>query len=265
MKVLFFSDFDFTMWTHGNPEQIERNKQAIQEFRKRGGEFALATGRGLVSFTRDFPDYHKYLDYLVDFDGAITYVVTPKGDEEISRINIPPREIKMVDSIVRRRKAFRRDMIFFRGEEERRKISARTLQQARNQNGIVKIRIWCENSDDCRQLASKLKSVGLNAIAYYDIPKKFNIDIGRLHWVSKKATSVVEVLPRDLSKGAVIKMLWQKYFRDHEIITAGDDINDEEMLALFGGYAINPTSELIEKLPDVKRASSLEEVLGKIN
>ena len=60
-------------------------------------------------------------------------------------------------------------------------------------------------------------------------------------------------------------MLWQKYFRDHEIITAGDDINDEEMLALFGGYAINPTSELIKKLPDVKRASSLEEVLGKIN
>ena len=261
MKVLFFSDFDFTMWTHGNPEQIERNKQAIKMFRKRGGKFALATGRGLMSLMGEFPDYREYLDYLVDSDGAIAYVVTPKGEEEIMRINILPREIEKVDSIVRGSKAFRRDMIFFHGEEERRKISTRTLQQ----NGIVKIRIWCENSDDCRRLTSSLKLRDFNTIAYYDIPKESNMDIDRLHWISKNATSAIEVLPRDLSKGAAIKMLWQKYFRDYEIMTAGDDINDEEMLALFGGYAINPKSELIEKLPDVKRASSLEEVLGKIN
>ena len=264
-KVLIFSDFDFTMWTHGNLEQIERNKRAVQEFRKRGGKFALATGRGLVSLMREFPDYREYLDYLVDFDGAITYVVTPEAEEEIMRVNIPPREVEKVEAIVRRTKgAFRRDVIFFRGEEERQRVSTRALWQARKHNGIVKIRIWCEDGDDCRELADILETRGFNTFSYYDLPKEYNMDIGRLHWVGERAAHGVEVLPRGLNKGTAIAMLWETYFRDYKIVTAGDDINDVTMLELFNGYAISPTSGLAKNLPTVKLASTLEEVLGKI-
>ncbi|MBQ6593974.1 HAD family phosphatase [Candidatus Saccharibacteria bacterium] len=267
MKTLFFADFDYTMWMHGDPGQTERNKRAIQEYRKRGGKFALATGRSLMSLMEDFPDYREYLDFLMAYDGALTYVVTPRGEEEIFRINIPPREVTEITSIVRGTEGdYRRDMVYLCGMGEYRKIPSRRWGRMPGQLGINKIRIWCEDVEDCRQLTEALSERDYNGYSYYDIPPESNFDIGRLHWVSDQARSAIEVLPRDVNKGEIIRALQGRFFRDYRIVTAGDDVNDISMIKLFDGYVVGQKgkTKLAESLPEAKTAATLAEVLDEI-
>ena len=68
MKKLLVSDYDQTFYI--NDEDIEKNKIAVNEFRKKGNIFVIATGRSYADFMKKKNQYNIEYDYLIINHGA---------------------------------------------------------------------------------------------------------------------------------------------------------------------------------------------------
>ena len=62
-KKIFVSDYDQTFYL--NDEDIEKNKIAINEFRKKGNIFVIATGRSYFDFQNKVDEYNLNYDYEI--------------------------------------------------------------------------------------------------------------------------------------------------------------------------------------------------------
>ena len=67
-KKIFVSDYDQTFYL--NDEDIEKNKIAINEFRKKGNIFVIATGRSYFDFQNKVDEYNLNYDYVIINHGA---------------------------------------------------------------------------------------------------------------------------------------------------------------------------------------------------
>lgn len=70
MKLLV-SDYDGTFKT--DAKNIKLNVEAIEEFRKSGNHFVIATGRNFDSIKEETTQYKIPYDYLITNDGAIVF------------------------------------------------------------------------------------------------------------------------------------------------------------------------------------------------
>ena len=70
MKFLV-SDYDGTL--KSDIYNLKINISAINEFRKKGNHFAIATGRNYESIKNEINKYNIKYDYLITNDGAITF------------------------------------------------------------------------------------------------------------------------------------------------------------------------------------------------
>lgn len=70
MKLLI-SDYDGTFKT--DIKNIKLNVEAIQEFRRDGNHFAIATGRGFDSIKNEIKEYEIPYDYLITNDGSLIF------------------------------------------------------------------------------------------------------------------------------------------------------------------------------------------------
>ena len=68
MNKILVSDYDNTFYL--NDEDIERNKKAVQKFRKKGNLFVLATGRSYIDIKSKIDKYNIEYDYLIINHGA---------------------------------------------------------------------------------------------------------------------------------------------------------------------------------------------------
>ena len=76
MKKLLVSDYDQTFYI--NDEDIEKNKMAVNEFRKKGNIFVIATGRSYADFMKKKNQYNIEYDYLIINHGAT--ILDPKDN-----------------------------------------------------------------------------------------------------------------------------------------------------------------------------------------
>lgn len=253
MRTLIFSDFDFTLWPHGDKAQIEKNLAAVKRFRAQGDLFGVATGRGLVSLRREWPEILSSVDFLITQDGAMTYEIAHGKPEPISTFRIPEREVAAVVKMASRRARRRyRDAVYFDGEKEMKKYRG---------GHLTKIRVWCTDAEDCRSLHRTLAAKGFNAMSYYNIARETNFDAGRLKWVHDDVTCAVEIRPRDVTKATAIRHLEPYLPTDVIVTTAGDDVNDVEMVSEHDGYGVNPKPELLKELLPGHGCATLAEVL----
>ena len=63
MKKVLVSDYDKTFYL--NDEDIERNKIAVEKFRKEGNIFVIATGRSYYDIKKKIKEYKINYDYLI--------------------------------------------------------------------------------------------------------------------------------------------------------------------------------------------------------
>ena len=68
MKKMIASDYDRTFYL--NDEDIEKNKTAIEKFRKEGNIFVIATGRSYYHFMKKVNKYNIDYDYAIINHGA---------------------------------------------------------------------------------------------------------------------------------------------------------------------------------------------------
>lgn len=63
MKKILVSDYDDTFYL--NDMDIEENKKWVDNFRKKGNLFIIATGRGYIDFKEALTTYNFNYDYII--------------------------------------------------------------------------------------------------------------------------------------------------------------------------------------------------------
>ena len=69
--MILASDYDGTL--HVDEEQTLRNLEAVAEWRKKGHQFGLVTGRSYEMALLPIHEYHLPLDFLICNNGAAIY------------------------------------------------------------------------------------------------------------------------------------------------------------------------------------------------
>ena len=229
---ILFSDFDFTLFEHKNPEVFKENLKAITKWRDAGNYFAIATGRGEDSLRSIFPDYKKYCDFCVLCDGGIIIdcnhdklVYADRFGSELAQ--------KLVSAIAGIDCEGDYAIICFSEEEEEKEFPVIKA-------GTCKIRFWFETREDCNRVADLLATEfadEIDFIPYYNVI--FNDDI-RLPWVSSSLHNIIEAGRKGTNKGTGVSKILEvlSVHNAERIITIGDDKNDISMVKKFNGYAV---------------------------
>ena len=236
-----FCDIDGTFWEHTDLDfvQYKKNLKAAERWRAAGHVFGLATGRGIPSMRRNFPDYHNHADFLITDNGSFT--TETKTEKLIDEIVFETRQIAQILSFVR--------TIF---NEEEAKVSYHGYLQEYQVPiaAIGKIRVWLLEP----RMAEKL---------YFEMAMHFGNDDYKLHiernalpsslkWVGPKYKSFINIVPAESGKETAITRLKKQRKITGDVIVLGDDMNDLAMIQKYDGYAMaNSHPKLLEKMsPD---------------
>jgi HAD superfamily hydrolase (TIGR01484 family) len=252
-KSILFSDYDFTLCEHGNPDVFFDNLKAIEKWRKAENYFAIATGRGEESLLSAWPDCHQYCNFLILCDGSIIKDRHGKlvyadrfGADLANRLSTALLSANFISDYA---------FICFNDTKESPTIEASTC----------KIRLWFNDLADYA-VAEKILTTkfadDITAIAYRDVA--FNDDHARLPWVSASMSHIIEVTRSDTDKSTGIKRLLDTIgvHDPKRIITIGDDKNDITMIKSFDGYVVeNGNPEVLKHLPTHRRVPHLHNLI----
>ena len=199
MKILI-SDYDGTL--KSDVKNLKINICAIEDFRKKGNHFAIATGRNYDSIKAEIKKYNIQYDYLITNDGALTL---DKNDNILSSEIIENNVLNNLYDYILNIKKYEKN------------ITAFTLP---NSNDIVELQLVASMFDSLSKLDTFLKK-------YPDIYKtNLNFLLFKVHFFKKNC-----------NKSIAIKKLMDILDNNYEdIITIGDASNDIEMLSDYNGY-----------------------------
>lgn len=230
MKVLV-SDFDGTLFK--TEEEIEKNKEAIDHFRKAGNLFVIATGRRLSYLLKDINRWNIPFDYLICNDGAMIF---DKNLNCLDNRNIPKAcNQKIIDLILTE-------------DDQLEWYLDDGIHYTKDPNvSVNKVIIKIQKNKLEEKLLEKLTR---------EIPEIHGYVSN--HWIN--------LISKDANKSRGIARLISLLFLGKEVVyTVGDNINDREMLKDYHGYVMQTASEqLSSEYPRVTSVFQLiEEIMRK--
>lgn len=254
LKQILFSDFDYTLFEHGNSGETSANLLAIKKWRKNGNLFVITTGRGFVSLSLEFPYYREYADYLILNDGAT--IVSP----ETGLIKSDRFSKKLTDDVgdalasIKLKDGY--GLVSYLGSKEYPFVK----------EGCYKFRMWLSNDDDVNtveKLFDRQFSRKLRYITYRDVA--FNHDL-RLPWINDSYTHSIEVNLHGTDKGTAVRDLLDRlnYCNNtRNVITIGDDRNDLSMLEPYNGYTLDHAHpDLLRRIPSTHVVPHLHNLIA---
>lgn len=232
-KTLLVSDYDQTF--NNNANANTQNKIKIDEFRKKGGLFAFATGRSFQSIARVINKYDIEYDYLICHHGAV--VLDNKRNLLMTALldNWLHGKIQEIANQFKYTETYRYTPL-----EDR---------VGTNRHHVVKLYYKYSSESEAFSISNKINTaLSEFAIAYP---------------VSEYAEmNAVEVINSSVDKSVAIDYL-ANMLSLSKIYTIGDSYNDINMITKFNGYCVNnATSEIKEQCP--KRCSSVSELVDRI-
>ena len=216
MKKMIASDYDRTFYL--NDEDIEKNKTAIENFRKKGNIFVIATGRSYYHFMKKVKQYNFDYDYAIINHGA---TIIDNNNNVI--YNMP-----MNNSVI---KNLKHDL----------KLDESTDN------------FCCSNLDtkvpfehkDLTKINVKYKTKNESLKMNEHINKKYSKYVTSYNITS----SSIEIISNKTNKSKTIKILADKLdVNNKNIYTIGDGYSDIQMVKDFNGYCMK---ESVEELKDV--------------
>lgn len=248
--MIAFSDFDNTLYLHADKTGFQRNLEKIQEFRRKGNLFCIATGRSQASLGRTWSDYEDYLDYGIFDNGA---VCLDQFGEMVFQETIA---LTVVEEIARKiADKFGNDvqLVFYHDAKEWREPG----------DGTTKVRCWTKDLVASQSICDMVGS------EYGDEVQGFiarTAVMSSLGWIEnpEEYISFVDIMSVRAGKYNAVKRLCKK-FPDEKIVTVGDDTNDLEMIRGFDGYAMqNSMPEVLKAVKPGHVVGSVEELLEKL-
>lgn len=196
MKLLI-SDYDGTFKT--DTKNIKLNIEAIEEFRRDGNHFAIATGRGFDSIKRETIEYKIPYDYLITNCGSIIF------DGKDNLVYAFNEEHKVLFNLYRGLEA--------RGYKPK-------VYNVPNKEEIVELEISLKPFEK-----------------FIDMSSFVQANPGIVQTTIQEGLKKYIFFKQKTDKSAAIKKLLELQNIKYELITAiGNDSNDVSMLRDFKGY-----------------------------
>lgn len=231
MKKLLVSDYDQTFYI--NDEDIEKNKIAVNEFRKKGNIFVIATGRSYADFMKKKNQYNIECDYLIINHGA---TILDQKDNIIFNEKIPNEILE----------SLKLDLHI---ENSERNFCCSILESRVDfeYKNLTKIHVKYNDLEYSNKILKKLE-------------EKYNSFLNS-YLVSGNS---IEIISKNANKSKAIKLLSKKIeIGQEKIYTIGDGYSDIEMVKDYNGYAMK---ESVDELKNValEEIDSVSDLIRKI-
>lgn len=244
---VFLSDFDGTL-SGAAGTVSEADKKAIAEYRKRGGVFAVVTGRMLTGILPRLKELGLEEGLVCAYQGAtIADIKTGKllKDGAFSHGHALTA-LRALESVAAHVHCYTVERLYANVRDEALDVYERVL----NVKGTV---------IDSEPLSSYVARERLRIVKTLcmveperaaEITKKLEEDLGADYYVTRSADFMIEVMPAGQTKGAAAQFLSEYYQVPKEKIAAiGDQLNDIAMLETVGGkFAVANADEGLKKI-----------------
>lgn len=218
MKKMIASDYDRTFYL--NDEDIEKNKTAIERFRKEGNIFVIATGRSYYHFMKKVNKYNIDYDYAIINHGATvidkqgnTLFNMPMNNSVINNIKNDLQLDKSIDTFC---------------------CSKLETKVPFNHKDLTKINVKYKTKNEAIKMNDQINN------KYSDFVTSYNI-----------TSSSIEIISNKTDKSKTIKMLADKLgIENKNIYTIGDGYSDIQMIKDYNGYCMK---ESVDELKNVAK------------
>ena len=231
MKKLLVSDYDQTFYI--NDEDIEKNKIAVNEFRKKENIFVIATGRSYADFMKKKNKYNIECDYLIINHGA---TILDQKDNIIFNEKIPNEileSLKLDLHIENSERNFCCSILESRVEFEHK--------------NLTKIHVKYNDLEYSNKILKKLE-------------EKYN---GFLNSYLVSGNSI-EIISKNANKSKAIKLLSKEIeIGQEKIYTIGDGYSDIEMVKDYNGYAMKESVDGLKNVA-LEEIDSVSDLIRKI-
>lgn len=231
MNKILVSDYDQTFYI--SDEDIEKNKIAVNEFRKQGNIFIIATGRDYHEFIEKKEQYNIEYDYVIINHGA---TILDKDDNIIFESIIPNEildNLKVDLHIENAERHFYCSLLESRVEFE--------------YKDLTKIHIKYRDLEYSNEIQRKLE-------------EKYG-DVLNIYYVSGNS---IEIISKRTNKSKAIKLLSEKLkIRKEEIYTIGDGYSDIEMVKDYKGYAMKESVKELKNIA-IEEVDSVSVLIEKL-
>ena len=236
---MLVSDYDQTFYL--NDQNIKINIDMVEQFRKAGNKFVIATGRSYMDFKEKVNLYNINYDYAILNHGAI---ILDNKDKIIAEYFINEKIVSNV----------KKDL---NSEKSIKNFCCSTFESRINFNS---------NYNPLTKIYSKYESKEYAMYINNKINKNYSEYVNS-YYVS---TNAVEVISKEINKSKAIKLLANSLkLNQSSIYTIGDGYSDIQMVKDYNGYAMfNSIDELKKEANGVYESVSLliEDILNnKIN
>lgn len=230
-KKILVSDYDKTFYL--NDEDIEKNKIAINEFRKRENIFIIATGRSYFDFHNKVDLYKFNYDYVIINHGA---TILDKNDNILANFQIKDEIIPEIKNDLKLEKSIKGFCCS--------KLESRVDF---NHKDLTKINVGYNSKDEAISINININNKYSQFINSYQI-----------------AETSLEIISNETNKSKAIDLLLNRLnIKRQNVYTIGDGYSDIEMVKNFNGYAMQ---ESVDELKNVaqKEYSSVSELINEI-
>ena len=231
MKKILVSDYDDTFYL--NDIDIEKNKKWVDNFRKKGNLFIIATGRGYIDFNDALTKYNFNYDYIILNHGT---TIIDKNQNILMNYSI---DQKIIPQIIAELKPKNRILYFYDDLTE-------NTEYLENKN-VSKINLRYDSKDmalkDSKIVNAKYKKY-LNA---YPVPIN---DVEIISNITNKAKAIYFIADKE-------------QIANSNIYTIGNGHNDIEMIKEFNGYSMEKSTDELKKKA-IGEVASVSELIKKI-
>lgn len=242
---LICSDFDKTIYFPDDIEQTKRNLSAIQEWRRQGNAFSVATNRSFASVQRQLPDFRNYFDYLILDSGSEVFSIDGKliwstSFDEGTLHKLFDAAKKLPEEPA---------MTFFNATAA--DFSFAPLEK------MTKIRFWFkEYNNALKSLDTIVKINKKTFLTKFDSLSDNKSVLGGY-------IAFLDIIPETAGKNNAIRKLAKALsIADEDIFTIGDGENDADMIRDFNGFAIEGSS-VTKGCPYFNTVKSLENLINQ--
>ena len=245
-KKILISDYDQTFYL--NDDDIEKNKIAVKEFRKKENIFVIATGRSYDDFLRKAKEYNIKYDYLIINHGAS---ILNEKDEIIYNFPIKNETIKDINKDLIMNIP---DIIFHANNNAYRDINNKYFCCKEKLSRLD------FNNSDLTKINIKLNSSEMTDKINKLINDKYDSSVN-CYKVSK---DMIEIISKEINKSKAIKLLADYYNLDKkEIYTIGDGYSDIQMVKDYNGFAMKDSVKEL-KIVAKKEYKSVSELINEL-
>ncbi len=246
MKKILVSDYDKTFYL--NDEDVEKNKIAVEKFRKNGNIFVIATGRSYYDMQKKISEYKIIYDYLIINHGA---TILNEKDEIIYNFSIKNETAnKIRDDLKKYIPNIKIDTEINKNKIQAQKYFCCKEKMSRldfNNEDLTKINIKLDSEEITNEISKMINDKYSNDINCYKVSK-----------------DMIEIISKEINKAKAIQLFANYYDLDNKFIyTIGDGYSDIEMIKNFNGYAMKDSVEELKKVAK-KECESVAKLIEKI-